>query len=275
MEIIPFIGTEQVTVSSISVKVNPDDRARAETLVLRTGVINRVEDKGGFNAAKKAAGELKAMIDEIADSKKAAKRPFSTVEAAIEQLATEVLQPVADEHKRILAMLNGYVARLEALQKEEERKKIAQLQQQIEAERAKLREAQLAQLRAEEQARKAQDEASRLQAQEEIRRRAEAAEQAQLAAEMAGEISQIGQKPKPSLVPGGRVGHKWDFVLTNVRETVKAGCWNLLRWELDKLACQDSCKAQLEIHPDAEPTLPGIQVTRTVNVSVRASAKIT
>jgi hypothetical protein len=48
-----------------------------------------------------------------------------------------------------------------------------------------------------------------------------------------------------------------------------------LRWELDKLACQDSCKAQLEINPDAEPTLPGIKVSRAVNVSVRASAKIT
>jgi hypothetical protein len=275
MEIIPYVGTEPVTVSSISVKVNPSDRARAESLVLRTGVINQVQDRGSFNFAKKAAGELKAMIDEIADSKKAAKRPFSTVEAAIEQLAAEVLQPVADEHKRILAMLNGYVARLEALQKEEERKKAAQLQQQIEAERAKVREAQLAQLRAEEQARKAENEVSRIKAQEEIRRRTEAAEQAQLAAEMAGEISQIGAKPRESLVPGGRVGHKWDFVLTNVRETVKAGCWNLLRWELDKLSCQDSCKAQLEINPDTEPTLPGIQVTRSVNVSVRASAKIT
>jgi hypothetical protein len=275
MEIIPFIGTEPVTVSSISVKVNPDDRGRAERLVLRTGVITRVEDKGGFNFAKKAAGELKAMIDEIVDSKKAAKRPFSTVEQAIEDLATEVLQPVADEHKRILAMLNGYVARLEALQKEEERKKAARLQAQIEAERAKVREAQLAQLRAEEQARKAEDEVSRIKAQEEMRRRAEAAEQAQLAAEMAGEISQIGAKPKESLVPGGRVGHKWDFVLANVRETVKAGCWNLLRWELDKLACQDSCKAQLEINPDAEPTLPGIKVSRSISVSVRASAKIT
>src|SRR6201984_234767 len=177
MDIIPYVGTEPVTVSSISVKVNPDDRARAESLVLRTGVINAVQDKGGFNAAKKAAGELKAMIDEIADSKKAAKRPFSTVEAAIEQLATEVLQPVADDHKRILGMLNGYVARLEALQKEEERKKIAQLQQQIEAERAKVREAQLAQLRAEEQARHAQDEASRLMAQQESRRKAEGAAQ--------------------------------------------------------------------------------------------------
>ena len=214
------------------------------------------------------------MVDEIADSRKAAKRPFSTVEKAIDGLATEVGQPVIDEHKRILALLNGYVAYLESEAKQEQRAKEEVLRKQIADQRQKVEAAQEAQAKAEEQARKATDEAARLRAQEDARRKAQDAEQAQLSMEMAGEIAKIGEQPKRSFVPGGRVDHKFEFSLVNVQETVKAGGWRLLRWELDKLACQDSCKAQLEIEPDKEPTLPGIEIKRSVNVSVRASAKI-
>jgi hypothetical protein len=99
--------------------------------------------------------------------------------------------------------------------------------------------------------------------------------QQELAKEMALEIAQIGaDKPKRGLVPGGRVNHPFEFRLKNIREVIQAGCINLLRWELDIRACQDSVRAQLEIDPSREPTLPGIEVTRKINVSVRASARV-
>jgi hypothetical protein len=274
VEITPFVGQEPVTATSVVVRVNPDDRARAEALVLRTGVIRSVIDQGGFTAAQRAAGQLKALVDEITEAKKNAKRPFTAVGKAIDDLASEVGSPVADEHKRVLSLLNDYVARLEAEAKEEQRKKEEVLQKQIAAQQQKLKAAQEAQRAAEETARKAEDEVARMQAQEDARRKAQDAEQAQLATEMAREISQIGEKPAKGLVTGGRVGHKYEFRLVNVQETIKAGAWRLLRWEIDHLACQDSCKAQLEINPDAEPLLPGIEVKRTINVSVRASARI-
>jgi hypothetical protein len=274
LQIIPYVGEQEVTASALSVQINPGDRARAEALVLRTGVIQSVVDQGGFTAAKRAAGQLKALIDEIAESKRAAKRPFGAVEKAIDDLASEVGAPVADEHKRILALLNGYVTLLEAAAREEERKKTEALQKQIAAEREKLAIARAAQLEAEEQARAATDEVSRLRAREEARAKAVAAEQAQLASEMAGEISQIGEKPKRGLVPGGRVDHLYEFKLTDVLKTIQAGCLRLLRWEVDVLACRDSVKAQLEIAPDKEPELPGIEITKRINVSVRASARI-
>jgi hypothetical protein len=274
VEITPYVGQEPVTATSVVVRVNPDDRARAEALVLRTGVINSVIDAGSFTAAQRAAGQLKALVDEITEAKRAAKRPFTAVGKAIDELASDVGTPVAVEHSRVLELLNGYVARLEAEKKEEQRKKEEILQKQIQAEQAKLKAAQEAQRVAEEAARKAQDEVARVKAQEDARQRAQDAEQAQLAAEMAREIAAIGEQPKRGLVPGGRVDHKYEFRLVDLQACLRAGGWRLLRWELDKLACQDSCKGQLELNPDVAPTLPGIEVTRSISVSVRASAKI-
>lgn len=275
MEIVPLVGTQPITADTVSVNVNPDDRARAKALVLRTSVITAVSDQDSFLVAKRAAGQLKAMVNEIVDSKKAAKRPFAAVERAIDDLAGEVGKPVADEHSRVLDLLNGYVARLEAAAKEEQRKKDEALAKQIAAQQEQLRQAQAAQLKAEEEARGAKDEVERINAQAEAKRRAEVAEAAKLSSEMAGEIAKIGEKPKRSFVPGGRVDHPYEFKLVDLQACLKAGGWRLLRWELDKRSCQDSCRAQLELNPDAQPVLPGIEITQTVNVSVRASAKIT
>jgi hypothetical protein len=258
--IVPVIGKEPIALDAITVRVSQLDRDRAENLVRSTGFIRSVSDEGGFSEAKRAAGQLKAMINEIEDSKKTAKRPFTAVGKAVDQLVLEVGAPVEKEHKRILSLLNGYVARLEAEAKEETRKKEAALQQEIQ-------EARAAQAKAEAEAATAKDAL-------EAERKAFAAMEAQLSAEMAGEIARIGQQPKRGLVTGGRVDHKYEFILRNVRETVRAGGWQLLRFELNKLACQDSCRSQEDINPDAEPKLPGIEVKRFVNVSVKASAKI-
>jgi hypothetical protein len=65
----------------------------------------------------------------------------------------------------------------------------------------------------------------------------------------------------------------YEFRLVGVRNACGGGL-RLLRWELDKLACQDSCRAQRDIEPNKMPRLPGIEVTQRINVSVKASARI-
>jgi len=276
VEIVPLVGNQPITAGSVIVRVNPDDRIRVAEAVERSSAITHVNDDMTLSAAKRMAGEIKSLLDEIQDSKKAAKRPFAAVEKAIDALASEVGQPVQNESQRVLGLINGYVTELERRAKIEAREKERLLQAQIDAQRAKLREAQAAQEKAEAEARAAKDEAARIRAHAEAERRKAAAEQAQLAAEMAREVSMIGVKPKQALVQGGRVDHKFEFTLEDVYATVSAlggQGWKLLRWELDIRACQDACKAQLEKDPDVEPKLPGISVKRTVNVSVRATAR--
>lgn len=274
MEIVPHIGETPVNASTVSITVNPDDRRRSQELVLRTMAVLSVADEEDFLAARRAAGQLKAMVEEIEESRKAANRPFRAVETAVNDLAKEVAGPVLSEQKRILGLLNDWVKKQEEAAKEEQRKKDEALKIQIKAEQAKVQAAQEAQRKAEEAARLALDETDRVKAQAEAERRRMAAELAQLSAEMASEISRIGEQPKAALVPGGRVTHDWEFKLVDPVTTVKQGYRRLLRIELDRLACKDSCKNQIELNPDVVPSLPGIVVTPITSVSVRASAAI-
>jgi hypothetical protein len=275
MEIVPFYNNEQLSPANVVVRINPDDRDRANSLVARTAQILVVNNSDTLAYAKQAAGQLKAMLDEITNSRKAAQAPFMAVREAISNLAQTVGDPVETEHKRILGLLNGYVARVEAEQKAEAQKHALAMRRQQEEHDRKIKEAKDAQLKAEAKARAALDEAAREKARAEANAKMLVAAQEQLAKEMAQEIALIGaDKPKPTIITGGRVDHVYDCRLVNVRATVKENCWNLLRWELDKLACNDSIKAQLEIDPDCEPTLPGIEIIRRVNVSVKASARV-
>jgi hypothetical protein len=273
LEIIPFLGESRVVTTDFRIQIDPDDRKRVESLLVRSSDVVVVNNNDTFAIAKRVAGQLKAMLQEIQDAKRASKRPFEQVETAIDDLAIQAGKPVEIEHTRVLGLLNRYVAEIERAEKEEARKKAEALQAEIAEQKRKLREAQLAQAEAEAIARQAQDEADRLKAREEVRRRQEAAEQAELEQGLALEASQIGNDvPVKSKVPGGRVDHPYEFKLVSVQAVVKAGGWRLLRWELDKRACADSVRAQREINPDAEPSLPGIEITQRVSVSVRASA---
>ncbi len=249
MEITPFYGDQPLSVQHVVVRVNPEDQERADALVLRTQAIVTVEDTPSFNLAKGAAGQLKALLNEIETGKKACKQPFAAIGEAVNEQARAVGNPVLIEHQRILGLLNGYVARLEAAEKEAERKAAEVIRLAQEEHDRKIRAAQEAQLKAEAEARAAQGIAER-------------------------EKARADDKPKRSLVPGGRVDHPYEFKLRSLRETINAGCINLLRWELDIRACQDSVRAQLEIDPNCMPSLPGIEVTRTINVSVKASARV-
>lgn len=215
---------------------------------------------------------MKALLDEIEDARKACQRPQIALRNAIDELARDVAAPLQDEQKRVLGLLNGYVARLEAEEKAEARRREEALRAQVAAQQRKLKEAEEAKARAEAEARQAKDETEAIRLKAEAQRRQEAAEDAQLAQEMALEAAKIGnQNPPKGKVPGGRVDHVYDFELTNIEAVVKAGGWRLVTWKLDKLACKDSVRAQLQIAPDAEPRLPGIRITKRINVSVRAS----
>jgi hypothetical protein len=275
IEIIPYYGNQPLSVGDVFVRVNPEDRKRAEALIVRTSAIQKVEDQDTFRAAKSAAGSLKALLNEIEASKKASKQPFSAIAEAINQQAIDVGSPVATEHRRILDLLNDYVTRLEEIEAEKERARKAEAER-IQAEHdRKIREAEAAQHEAEARARAAQDEAERQRARAEANAQMLVATQEQLAREIALEVAQLGNdRPRKGLVAGGRVDHNYDFKLLNLRETINAGCINLLRWELDIRACQDSVRAQLAIDPNREPTLPGIEVKRRINVSVKASARV-
>jgi multidrug efflux pump subunit AcrA (membrane-fusion protein) len=254
MEIVPLYGERPLALTDISVAINRADRERAEALVARTSAIKAIDSEETYNSARKAAGELKGLINEIQDSAKGAKRPFTGVTNAINDLAKEVGLPVVNEHERILELLNAYVARLEMAKKEAER---LRRQEQL-AYEAKIRAAQEAE-------RQAKNEAAAAQARLD-----------QLAQEMALEASAIAkdqEAPRRGLVPGGRVDHPWRFTLKDVLTVIQAGNLHLLRWELNILSCQDMVRAQLERNPDGIPDLPGIECVRETSVSVRPTAR--
>lgn len=275
--IVPYFGEEIVTATSIEVRINPEDRERAQALVERTSEITAVDDAVSFEAARGAAGQIKALLDEIALDKKRSKLPFAAVEAAIEKLAVNIANPVKTEQDRILGLLNGYVTKLEAARKADERARAdAQRKVQEEADR-RVREAEIAQAAAQSELQAAKDEIERSKLREAAQRRDNQLLQQQLARELAADVEQLGQSNEPprGLVPGGRVNHTYDFELVNVQATCDARCYRLLRWALDIRACQDSVKTQVEMAPNIEPSLPGIKITKRLNVSVKASSRIT
>lgn len=272
MKIVPYAGEVPIHTTTFSIRVDPEDKERVENLTIRASQILIVNDNQTFAIAKHCAGQIKALLDEIEDARRASQRPQVALKNAIDELAQNVAAPLASEQKRVLGLLNAYVGRLEAEEKAEARRREEALKAQIAEQQRKLKEAEAARERAEAEARKAQDEAEAVRLKAEAQRRQEAAEDAQLAQEMALEASRIAQQlPLKAKVPGGRVDHLYEFELVNVEAVVKAGGWRLVTWKLDKRACMDSVRAQLEIDKDTEPSLPGIRITRRINVSVRAS----
>jgi len=252
MQILPYVGETIVSSDTVSIRINPTDRDRADDLVLQTSVITTVRDERTFKTARDAMGQLKSMLNEIATSEKGAKQPFSAIVTKIGQLAKDVGSSVKAEYDRIQALTTRYVAHLEALEakrREEVRKA------QAEAE-AKIREAQRAAALAKSEKEKNKSQLALAQAQLD--------REAIVSAELL--------RGQQSLVPGGRVTHPWKFELVDPEATIKAGATRLLRIEVDFLACQDAVRAQLESAPDKEPTLPGIKVSRETKVNVRAQA---
>jgi hypothetical protein len=277
MQITPLFGEEPITASNVTISVNGSDRARAIAAVERCRTTTSIYDADSFTHATRLAGELKAMLDEIELSRKSAKTPFTAIGRAIDGAAAGVATPVENEHKRVLGLLNGYVAKLEAERKEEERRQnAARMLAQAQADR-KVREAEEAQAKAQKELQAAQDEIERARLKIVAQQRENMLLQEQLARELQADVDELG-KPEEAprgLVPGGRVDHLYEFELVDVAACVKAGCWRLVKWTLDIMACRDSVKSQVEmLPPDQEPTLPGIKITKKLNVSVKAASRI-
>lgn len=273
IEIIPYLGSEPIAATKVFIRVNPADRARAEKLIERTAAITSVTDELSFEAARALAGEAKSMLNEIDDSRKAAKKPFGAVERAIDTVATDIAKNVLEEHERLLGLLNDYVVILERMRRAEEKAKADAARREREAYEKKIAQAQAAQRAAELEAQQARDEATRLRLQEEALKNQLLAEQQKLSQEMAEEIARIGEEPKKGLVPGGRVDHPLIFKLIDLPAVINSHRLDLLRWELNIRACQDAVRLQLELNPDATPSLPGIEITQETSVSVRATRK--
>jgi hypothetical protein len=249
MELHPFIGDEMIAASSIRVRVEREDQERVTALLARTKVIREVTDQISFDAARRLAGELKAMDRDIQASKRAAKTPFEAILAAIEQLAKDIWAEGKSEQDRLLGALNGYVARLEAARKAEEEKRLAA-----------------------EQARK--EEADRRIAQAQLERDAAKAAQLQAEKEISESMDRMFAEPPKALVPGGRVDHKYTFKLVDLPQLINNHRLELLRWELNHSACMNAVRLQLERNPDKTPILPGIEITREISVSVKAQGRI-
>jgi predicted phage tail protein len=271
LEIQPFYGDEVLTTHSVQIRINPADRKRARELLAATADIIVVKDEQTFTLARHSLGQLKALLEEIEKGKKAVKQPFDQVLALIGETAKELWDPVMNEHRRIQELLNGYVKQLEDARKEEERKHREETRRLQQDHDRKIAEARAAQAKAEEDARKALDETARLKAKADAQAQLLVAANEQLAKEIALEASNMFESQKRGLVPGGRVDHNYEFTLVDLPLLIKSGSLRLLRWEVDHRACQDACQAQLQIDPSCEPTLPGIQVTRKLNVNVRAA----
>jgi hypothetical protein len=277
MEIQLYYGEQPITASNVEVRVNATDRDRALAMVHRTrNDVQDVNDPEEFDLARQAAGEIKALLDEIELSRKQVKMPFLVLERTIDETARKVSGPVKNEQNRILGLLGTYVARLEAARKEQQRIEAeARRLAQEEADR-RVREAQEAAELAQEQLRKAETEIEITHARVIAQNRENQLLRQQLNRELAADVEELGKdlEPPPGLVPGGRVDHVYDFKLVNVQATCDARCFRLLKWELDIMACRDSVKSQLEGMPEIEPSLPGIEITKRINVSVKASSRI-
>jgi len=251
MQILPYVGETIVSSGTVRIEVNPQDRDRADDLILSTSTISIVKDERTFKSARDAMGQLKSMLNEIIAGEKSAKQPFSAIVTRIGQLAKDVGLQVKAEHDRIQALTSRYVAALEA------------------AEAKRREEARKAQAEAETQIRQAQRAAELAKSEKEKARTQLQLAQAQVKHETL--VADNQAREAQTLVPGGRVTHPWRFQLIDPEAVVKAGAKRLLRFELDLLACQDSVRAQLEIAPDKMPELPGIRITRETKVSVKAS----
>lgn len=246
MELTPFYEEAALSASRITVRIRTSDRKFAKDLVERTSKeINVVNDEASYTAARRAAAELKNLTKEIYSAKRAAKSPFEAVAASIEDLSKEIMQPVEAELARVIQVMTGYVRALEDKQK---------------AAQKALKE------RLDQEEREHQERVKLL---EETTR-----QQAELERSLELEVRAMSTEPARGVVPGGRVTHPWKFKLRDAKETVLAGGIRLLRIELDVLSCQDSVRAQLEIAPDKEPTLPGIECYQDISITIKAASRI-
>lgn len=259
---------------AFTIQVNESDLGRVTRLVDQCTAITTINDQASLDTATALAGRVKALINEVMDSRKAAKRPFAAVEQAIDNRADQIASGLQSQDKRIRGLMASYVAQVEAQQKAERERREAQLRAEKERLEKIAAEARAAQLKAEAEARAAKDEAERVRAELRAKRLEEARLDAELDQVLASEVANLNnRKPTPGLVRGGRVNHPWNFKLVDPQEAVRKGFGRCLRFEPDILACRDVVRAQLEREgPDAMPRIPGFEISRETSVSVRASA---
>jgi hypothetical protein len=273
MELTPYIGKEPVRSEAFSIVVSEADLARVTKMVGECSAVMVVGNKKSFDAAATIVGRLKTLINEIEAAKKTAKRPFVAVEQAIQNKAAQVSADLLTEYSRLGGLLDSYAAQVEAQARAEAREREAKRRAEIARLEQIAAEARAAQAKAEAEAKAAKNEAERLRALEHAKDMEATRLDAELDRELASEIANLGNKKPVSLVTGGRIDHPWKFRLVDVKAAVEGGYWRCLRWEPDILACRDEVKAQLERKdPDAQPHIPGFEISRETSVSVRASA---
>lgn len=247
MQLIPLYQDRPFDLSTLKVRPLAKDKERILEVVERATGVSSVTDKDTFTAAKRMVAELKGIQQELDLAKKLTKTPAQQFLNAVEGLAKELGEALIVQRTRIERMLNAFVERLEAEEA----------------------------ARAAERKKKADEEAKRLEEQMKAARAAndaQAMEEAQIAAEMAADIAQMGLRNKEVKVAGGRIEHRRSFRLVDVKQVVGAGLWQCVRFELDHLGCNDVVRAQLE--KGIEPFIPGVEITLDTKVHMKASSRI-
>lgn len=232
--------------TELVVRVPIEDKERVLALVGSAKILPAVTDEISAQGARHMAGRLKAMEKEIYGDKRAAKAPFEAILATIETLATNLWAEGKTQQERLVGSLKAFLDKQE-----------------------KEREAALAKEAAERRARE-QEAAAKLR---EAQRAQDLAKAAQFKAEMdlADELDRAFDAASPP--PPKPVPHKWKFRLVDLPAVINNHRLELLRWELDHLACQDAVRLQLERNPEKTPVLPGIEITKEISVTIKAQGR--
>lgn len=253
MQLTPYLGDTPIETDKFRCEADPQATKRIASLVSRSWQITAITQEADAQLATRVAGEIRQMEEEINLAKRSTKGPIRAIEAGIEAVAKELLDPVLEEKKRISNLLASWVKQKEAALAEERRKAQEALQKAEDARR-----------KAEQEARKAKDEVERFKAEQ-------AMMEAKIIAGMQAQQLAHTEELKATL-PGTKVSHPYHFKLYDLKAVVNAGLQNILRVELDVLACNDIVRGQLA-QGKFEPEIPGVEITQETVVHVRAAKR--
>lgn len=135
---------ELLNFSGAAVKINADAEAKKTAALAACSEITEVTDDFDNQCAVSAVRDIKAISDEVEKCRKKVKAPVLELGKSIDQAAKDFTRSLADEQRRVNALVTNYAAEQRRIAFEEERKRQEEklkLEQEIEAAAAKLRAA--------------------------------------------------------------------------------------------------------------------------------------
>lgn len=219
--------------------------------------------------------DIKRLLKEVEDGRKAVKAPVLELGKKIDAAAAEFVATLETEANRLTGLLVGYETEQRRIAAEAEAKRQAEIRRQEAEARAaqaeierKAREAEQAQLAAERAAREATNAEARARAQEEARRAAEAQQQAAAEKAKQEEAAKLQQAelmraPSPTApkAAGTAVSQPWVFEVTDIKALHAA------RPELvDLVVRRNDIITRIR---QGEREIPGLRIYQDTRVTVR------